>query len=328
MNRRGAAKLLMAIGFLPGTLGLAGPAVAGSYPDKPIKLVVPYPPGASTDVTARLIGRKVSQVLGQSVIVENRSGATGDIGSENVARQEPDGYTFMLGTDATHASNYHLHTKPAFNPLKDFTPLALIATNPVVLVVNAEVPAHTVKEYVEGVRSGKIGDAYGSSGTGSPHHLAGELLRSMTQIPLIQVPYRGGGPALNDLMGGQVPAIFSSIITVMPYVQSGKLRVLAVTDKERYAGLPDVPTMAETYPGFYVPAWLGFFAPAKLPADVSQKLGAAIEAALQDPDIRQKIDSLGLVVPQDTSAAALADMQKKDFDLKGKIIEDAHIKVD
>lgn len=323
MNRRLVNSVLMAVMLSTGAL-----AVAQGYPDKPIKLVVPYPPGASTDVTARLIGQRVSTLLGQPVVVDNRSGASGNIGAEYVARQPADGYTFMLGTDATHAANTHLVAKPTFNPLKDFTPLALIAMNPIVLVVNPSVPATNLKEYVEGVRSGRIQGAFGSSGTGSPHHLAGELLKSRTKASFIHVPYRGGGPAVTDVLGGQVPAVFASVITVLPYIQAGKLRALAVTDAKRYGGLPNVPTVAETYEGFDVPSWLAFFAPANLPEAVAQRLSGAIRAALQEPEIKAKLDSTGLVVPADTSPKALAELQQRDFALKGKIIREAGIQLE
>ncbi len=303
-------------------------AQAQSYPDKPLKLVVPYPPGASADASARLISQKASALLGQPVVIDNRSGASGNIGTEYVARQPADGYTFQLGTDATHAANTHLVAKPTFNPLKDFTPLALAAMNPVVLVVNPSVPANTLKDYVEGVRSGKIQGAFGSSGTGSPHQLAGELLKSRTGAPLVHVPYRGGGPAVTDVLGGQIPAVFASVITVLPYIQAGKLRALAVTDAKRYPGLPQVPTIAETYEGFNVPSWLAFFGPAKLPEPVAQRLSAAIRGAVEDPEVKTKLDAMGLVVPADTSPKALAELQHRDFELKGKIIRDAGIQIE
>ncbi len=303
-------------------------ALAQGYPDKPLKLIVPYPPGASTDVTARLIGQKISSLLGQPVVVDNKSGASGNIGTEFVAKQPADGYTFMLGTDATHAANSYLAAKATFNPLKDFTPLALAAMNPIVLVVNPSVPANNLKDYVEGVRSGKIAGAFGSSGTGSPHHLAGELLKSYSKAPFLHVPYRGGGPAVTDVLGGQIPAIFSSVISVLPYIQAGKLRALAVTEAKRYSGLPNVPSIAETYEGFDVPSWLAFFGPAKLPEPVTQRLSSALRTALQDPEIKTKLDSTGLVVPSDPSPRALAELQQRDYALKGKIIHEAGIQIE
>jgi tripartite-type tricarboxylate transporter receptor subunit TctC len=303
-------------------------AFAQTYPDKPIKLVVPYPPGASTDATARLIGQKVSAALGQPVVVDNKGGASGNIGTEYVSKQPADGYTFMLGTDATHAANAHLVAHPTFNPIRDFTPLALAALNPVVLVVHPSVPASNLKEYVEGVRSGKIKGGYGSSGTGSPHHLAGELLKARSGAPLVHVPYRGGGPAVNDVLGSQIPAVFASVITVLPHIQAGKLRAIAITNGKRYEGLPNVPTISETFDGFDVPSWLAFFGPAKMQAPAAKRLSDAIVAALRDPEIKARLDTSGLVVPADAGPGALADLQKRDFELKGKIIRDADIKAE
>ena len=323
MKRRHAGLLLAAFAVSASPI-----AFAQTYPDKPIKLVVPYPPGASTDATARLIGQKVSVALGQPVVVDNKGGASGNIGTEYVSKQPADGYTFMLGTDATHAANAHLVANPTFNPIRDFTPLALAALNPVVLVVHPSVPASNLKEYVEGVRSGKIKGGYGSSGTGSPHHLAGELLKARSGAALVHVPYRGGGPAVNDVLGNQIPAVFASVITVLPHIQAGKLRAIAVTNGKRYEGLPNVPTIGETFDGFDVPSWLAFFGPAKMPAPVAKRLGEAIVAALRDPEIKAKLDTSGLVVPADPGAAALADLQKRDFELKGKIIRDADIKAE
>jgi len=320
LNRRLANGILLTLAMSASTL-----AMAQQYPDKAIKLVVPYPPGASVDVTARLVGQHMANQLGQPVVVDNRSGASGNIGTEYVARQPGDGYTFVLGTDATHGTNYSMAANPTFHPINDFTPLALAAWNPIVMVVNPDVPAKTVKEYVDGVRAGKIGNAYGSSGVGSPHHLTGELLQRRGDVQLTHVPYRGGGPAVSDVLGGQIPAVFSSAITVIPHIQSGKLRALAVSDRERYEGLPDVPSMAETYEGFDVPSWLAFFAPAGVPEPVAERLSSAIRAALADPEIRAKLDAGGLAVPADTSPAALRELQQRDMETKGTLIREAGI---
>lgn len=320
MKRRQAGLLMAALALSASSL-----AFAQNYPDKPIKLVVPYPPGASTDVTARLIGQKVATTLGQPVVVDNRGGASGNIGTEYVSKQPGDGYTFMLGTDATHAANAHLMPNAPFHPLKDFTPLALAALNPVVLVVHPSVPAKNVQELVEGVRSGKIKGTFGSSGNGSPHHLAGELLKARTGANFVHVPYRGGGPAVNDVLGNQIPMIFSSLITVLPHIQAGKLRAIAFTHDKRYEGLPDVPTLAESLPGFDVPSWLAFFGPANIPPAVAKRLSDAIVKALNEPEVRAKLAGAGLQVPADPGPQALADLQKRDYELKGKVIRDAGV---
>jgi tripartite-type tricarboxylate transporter receptor subunit TctC len=316
--------MLMAALALSATTSLA---FAQAWPDKPLKLVVPYPPGASTDSLGRLVGQKLTETLGQSVVIDNRAGASGNIGTEYVARQPGDGYTFGVGTDATHAANTHLTANPPFDPIKDFTPLALAAINPIILVVNPEVPASNLKELIEGVRSGKIKGAFGSSGTGSPHHLSGELLKSRTGAPFVHVAYRGGGPAVNDLLGNQIPMVFSSLITVLPHIKAGKLRAIAVTSTERYDGLPDVPTIAETLKGFDVPSWLAFFGPAGIPKNIADRLSGEIVKALKDPAIQSKLNAAGLVVVAG-DGAALRDMQRRDYELKGKIIRDAGVKAE
>jgi len=320
LNRRHASLLLGAF-----ALSVANISFAEGYPDKPIKLVVPYPPGASTDSLGRLVGQAISERLGQPVVVDNRAGASGNIGTEYVARQPADGYTFGVGTDATHAANTHLVANPPFDPIRDFTPLALAAINPIILVVNPAVPAENLKELIEGVRAGKIKGSFGSSGTGSPHHLAGELLKSRTGAPFVHVAYRGGGPAVNDLLGNQVPMVFSSLITVLQHIKAGKLRAIAVTSAQRYEGLPDVPTIAETLEGFDVPSWLAFFGPAGMPADVSTRLSGEIVKALKNPEIAAKLNTAGLVVVAG-GGDELREMQKRDFELKGRIIRDADVK--
>jgi tripartite-type tricarboxylate transporter receptor subunit TctC len=322
MKRRDAGLALAAL-----ALGMTGPAWAQGYPDKPIKLIVPYPPGASTDALGRLVAQKVAASIGQPVVVDNRGGASGNIGTEAVAKAAPDGYTFGLGTDATHAANAHLTATPPFQPLRDFTPLALAAFNPVVLVVHPSVPANNLQELIAYVKANPGKAGYGSSGTGSPHHLAGELLRSRTGAPFTHVPYRGGGPALNDLLGGQIPMLFTSAITILPHLQSGKARAIALTGSQRWDRLPNVPIIAETIEGFDVPSWLAFFGPANLPAPVAKRLSDEIVKALREPDMKAKLSESGLVVVAG-GPAELAEVQRKDYDLKGRIIKEANIKAD
>lgn len=320
MKRRDAGLAMAAI-----ALSLPGLARAQAYPDKSIRLVVPYPPGASTDTLARMVGQKMAASMGQPVVVDNRGGASGNIGAELVAKAPPDGYTFVLGTDATHAANVHLLAHPTFDPLKDFTPLALAAMNPIVLVVNPSVPANNLTELIAYVKANPNRGGYGSSGTGSPHHLAGELLRSRSDAPFVHVPYRGGGPALNDVLGNQIPMLFASAITVLPHIQAGRLRAIAVTGAVRYEGLPNVPTMAETLPGFEVPSWLAFFGPANMPEPVARRLSDEILKALRDPEVKARLTDSGLIVVAG-GPAELTAMQRKDYELKGKLIRDAGIK--
>lgn len=330
MHRRHAARLLaMLPAALAATLAAASlPAAAQTWPDKPIRLVVPYPPGASTDAVGRIVGQAISGPLGQTVIVDNKGGASGGIGSTEVARAAPDGYTFLLGTDATHTANYHLSANPPYHPVRDFTHLSIAALNPIVLVVNPAVtPAKTLSELVAYVKANPDKGAYGSSGNGSPHHLAGELLKLKSGAPLLHVPYKGGGPAVNDLLGGTVPMVFSSLITVLPHIKSGKLHAVAMTTEQRYAGLPDVPTMAETYAGAVMNSWLGFFAPARLPAPVTQRLSGEIVKALQTPDVKAKLETAGMVVVA-LDAAQTAAQVAREFEERGQLIKAAGVKVE
>lgn len=313
-----------------GTAGLAGfplslQAQVAGYPDRPLKLVVPYPPGASADAMARLVAQKMSNPLGQPVVVDNKSGASGNIGTEAVAKSPPDGYTFQLGTDATHASNVHLSTQPAFHPVRDFTPLSLAALNPIVLVVHPSMPVKNLTELVAHIKAHPQSGGFGSSGTGSPHHLAGELLRQRTGAPLVHVPYRGGGPALNDVLGGQLPMLFASLITVLQHLQGGRLRALAVTSAQRFDALPQVPTVAETLEGFELNSWLAFFGPAQLPQAVARRLSDELVAALRDPEVRVKLRDGGLV-PVGSSAAELAELVRRDVEQRGRLIRAANIK--
>ena len=311
------------------TLPWAIPTIvkAQSYPEKQIKLVVPYPPGASTDSLGRMVAQKISVAMGQTVVVDNRAGASGNIGSEVVAKSAPDGYTFLLGTDATHAANMHMVANPPFNPVRDFTPLSLAAMNPIVLVVHPSITANNIRELVAFVKANPSKGAYGTSGSGSPHHLSGELLKQRSGAPLTHIPYRGGGPALNDVMGGQIPMIFASAITVLPHIQSGRVRAIAVTGAQRYEGLPNVPTIAETYEGFDMPSWLAFFGPANMPEAVSRRLSEEINKALLEPDTKSKLSASGLIIVGGNSAE-LGTTVRREYELRGKLIREANIKAD
>ena len=300
--------------------------LAQDYPNKALRLVVAYPPGASSDALARSVAQKMSQNMGQPIVVDNRAGASGNIGTEHVAKQAADGYTFMLGTDATHAANMHLTATPSFHPIRDFTPLTLAALNPIVLVVNPAVPARTLRELVDYGRANPDKIAYGSSGSGSPHHLAGELLRQVSGVPFLHVPYKGGAQAVTDVLGGQIPMVFSSLITVLPHIRSGKLRAIALTQATRYAGLPEVPTFAETLPGFEMNSWLGFFAPAGLPEAVTRRLNEELVKALRDPEVQPRLDAGGLIVTT-LSPADFAAMVRKEYEQRGRLISAAGVKL-
>ena len=322
INKRQAG---LALATLVLSLSAVGTALAQSYPDKPIRLVVPYPPGASTDAVGRIVGQKLSANIGQTVIVDNRAGASGNIGTEFVSRSAPDGYTFVMGTDATHASNSFLTANPSFDPIKDFTPLAIVAMNPIALVVHPSVPAKDLNELVAWLKANPGKGGFGSSGTGSPHHLAGELLKARTGAPLIHVPYRGGGPALNDLMGGQISLLFASAITVVPHIQSGKVKAIALTSAKRSGILPNVPTMGESLDGFEMPSWLAFFGPAKMPDAVTRRLSDELVKVLSDPDVRTRLTAAGMAVVAG-GQAELTELQRREYQSRGKLIRDANIK--
>jgi len=322
INKRQAG---LALATLVLSLSAVGTALAQSYPDKPIRLVVPYPPGASTDAVGRIVGQKLSANIGQTVIVDNRAGASGNIGTEFVGRSAPDGYTFVMGTDATHASNSFLTANPTFDPIKDFTPLAIVAMNPIALVVHPSVPAKDLNELVAWIKANPGKGGFGSSGTGSPHHLAGELLKARTGAPLIHVPYRGGGPALNDLMGGQISLLFASAITVVPHIQSGKVKAIALTSAKRSGILPNVPTMGESLDGFEMPSWLAFFGPAKMPDAVTRRLSDELVKVLSDPDVRARLTAAGMDVVAG-GQAELTELQRREYQSRGKLIREANIK--
>jgi tripartite-type tricarboxylate transporter receptor subunit TctC len=293
---------------------------AQTFPNHPIKLVVPYPPGATTDAVARLVSQKVREDLGQPVIVDNRGGASGNIGSDFVAKAAPDGYTLVLGTDATHASNPYLFKGFPFDPIKNATPITMAVKNIIVLVAHPSFPPNTIPELIDYAKKNPGKLAYASSGVGSPHHLAGELFNQLAGTDIVHVAYKGGGPAVTDVMGGQVTLAFSSLGSVSPHLNAGKLKVLAVTEKTRYEGLPKVPAISETIPNFEMSSWLGFFAPAGLPAPVLKQLHRSITKALLAPDVSSKLHASGLLVVANTPEQ-FAALQKADYEKRGQLIK-------
>lgn len=301
---------------------LAPAAALAAYPDRPIRMVIPYPPGASTDAMGRLLAEHMSGTLGQHVIVENRGGASGTIGSAMVAKADPDGYTIVMGTDGSHATAHHLMKQPPYDPVKDFTPLTLAVKNILVLVGNPKFEPNNITELVAYAKERPGQLAYGSSGLGSPHFLAGLLLNQMSDIDLLHVPYKGGNPAVVDAMGGQIPLVFSSMATVEPHIRSGALKAYGVTEAERYAGTPDIPTIAESLPGFEMTSWLAFFGPAGMPEDVVNKLNHALVSAINDPRITKQLKDMGLE-PVANSAQEFAALLPQDVEMRGKLIRAA-----
>jgi tripartite-type tricarboxylate transporter receptor subunit TctC len=278
---------------------LAAPllAIAQPYPSKPIRLVVPYPPGGSTDLLARSVAQKVGDSLQQQVIVENRGGGGGTLGSGVVARSAPDGYTLLLGTNATHTLAMFFIKGLQYDPVKDFTPLTAAVVVPIALAVHTSVPANNAKEFVEYARQNPTKVSFGSSGTGSPHHLSGELLNQVAGINMVHVPYKGAGPSMQDLVGGQIPAVFTTLSTALPQARNGKIKIIGVVEPKRQPSAPEVPTIGESVPGYAMPvSWLGFFGPAGLPADIAQRLNREFVRALNDPETRARLEKGGMPV--------------------------------
>lgn len=275
-------------------LGFPALAKADAYPAKTIRIIAPFPPGGPADILSRIIAGKLSQSWSQQVIVENRPGAGGNIGAEAVAKSEPDGYTLLLGFVGTHAINPSLYGKMPYDNVKDFEPVAQVATVTIVLVVNPSVAASSVKELIALARAKPGQLTFGSPGNGTPQHLAGELFNTMAGVDMLHVPYKGAVPALTDLLGGRLSMIFSSMPPALPHVRSGKLRALGVTSLERTPAAPELPTVAESgVPGYVVNNWYGILAPRGTPKEVVAKLNAEIVKIMKMPDVKESLSAQG-----------------------------------
>jgi tripartite-type tricarboxylate transporter receptor subunit TctC len=301
-------------------------AMAQAWPSKSIRLVVPYPPGGSTDLLARSIGQKVGDSLGQQIIVDNRAGAGGMLGSDIVARSAPDGYTILLGTGATHGLTLLLSKTIPYDPVKDFTAITAAVEVPIILCINPSIPASTAKELVEWAKKNPGKLAYGSSGTGSPHHLSGELFKQVAGIDMVHVPYKGAAPAVQDLIGNQIPAVFTTLSTALPHIRGGKIRAIGFVEAKRQPSVPEIPTIGESLPGYVMPAsWLGFFAPAGLPEAILKRTNMEIVKAVQSPEVRARLEAAGMPVVG-TSSEEFARMVKDDIETFRRIINAAGIK--
>ena len=309
------------------TIALAQPATAQtqSFPAKPIRLIAPFAAGGALDLIARGVAIKMSESMDQSVLVENRAGASGAIGSEAVARSAPDGYTILLGATTTHGINPVLNPRGiSYDPVKDFTPISLIATIPHVFVVNPSLPVSTLQEFVTLAKSGRP-MAYGSAGNGSPHHLAAELFKSMAGIEAVHVPYKGSGPALTDLIGGQLQFVSVELTAAEPHIKSGKLKALALASAKRLPGV-DIPTAAEQgFPGWEVTSWYAILGPAGMSEAVTNKLSAEVAKSLAAPDLRDRLKGLGATpvgsTPAELGAHILAELARW-----AKVVKTAGIK--
>ena len=316
---------MRAIVGLAAALAVAANATAQTYPARPVNLVVGFAPGGGTDTVARVMQRKLGEYLGQTIVVENRAGAGGTIAATVVAKADPDGYTILLATIAALAVAPHLNSKLPYKPLVDFAPISMATVSGNVLVVHPSVQAKTLAEYVKEANSKPGGIAYGTSGVGSAGHLAGELFRLTAKANLTHVPYKGGGPAMSDLLGGQIPSVFASATTATPQVKAGKLRALGSTGTKRSAALPDVPTIAEQgYPGYQATNWYAYVAPAKTPKDIVARLNREIVKTLNDPETHAAILKQG-EEPTPSTPEELAQHMASEYTTWGRVIKEAGI---
>jgi tripartite-type tricarboxylate transporter receptor subunit TctC len=309
-------------------VGMHGTACAQSYPQKPVRLVVGVPPGGTTDVVARLVGQKLGELLGQQVVIENRGGAGGNIGAEYVAKSAADGYTLFLATIGTMAINPSLYSKMPFDTLRDFAAISQLTSMPQLLVVHPSVPVKTVKELIvyAKARPGQLNFASGGSGTAI--HLAGELFKTMAGVDMVHVAYKGGGPAMTDVIGGQVSLMFDQILTSLPHAQSGKLRALAVTTAQRSPAAPQIPTIAEAaLPGYAVTTWHGLLAPAGTSREIVNRLSGESAKVLQGADIRERFATQG-VDPVSSTPEQFAAMMKAELEKWRKVVAQAGVKID
>ncbi|HEX7892501.1 MAG TPA: tripartite tricarboxylate transporter substrate binding protein [Ramlibacter sp.] len=305
----------------------ASTVLAQSWPTRPVTLVVPFPPGGGTDTGARIIAEQLSKKWGQTVVVDNKGGAAGQIGADLVAKARPDGYTLLMGNIGTQAINPALYPKMAYDPDKAFAPIALVAELPLAMMVNPGVPAKSVKEFVALAKAqpGKL--SYSSSGAGGGPHLAAEMFKDATGSFILHVPYRGGGPAIADLLAGHVQLSFMTVLEASGHIRAGKLRALAVTSDKRVSALPEVPTLAEAaVPGFNSISWIGLLAPAGTPKEIVDKIAADVREAVGREEVRDKLVQLG-AVPAGTTPAQFSTLIDNDRKRYAQIIRERRITV-
>ncbi|CAG9174945.1 tripartite tricarboxylate transporter substrate binding protein [Cupriavidus pinatubonensis] len=302
-------------------------AQAQSFPNKPIRVVVPYPPGGPTDIVARVVGQRLSEKLGQPLVVENRPGAGGNIGAEAVAKSAPDGYTLLVATTA-HAINMTLFSKPGYDTREDFAPVSMLTRGPLVLVTAPATPASNVAELIALAKAKPGQITFASSGNGQSTHLAAELFNSMAGIHMTHVPYKGSAPALTDVMGGQATVMFDTMLSAMPFVRAGKLKALAITGATRSPAAPDTPTIAQAgLPGYEASAWNALLAPAGTPPAILNTLNGALKAVLQDPDVRARFASQGFAAEW-TEPAVTARIIGQEIDKWARVVKTSGATID
>jgi tripartite-type tricarboxylate transporter receptor subunit TctC len=324
-----ASRLLSAAAVLVSALvwPLAGLA-QGSYPERPIRLVVPFSPGGVTDTSGRLIAEALSKRLGQQVFVENKPGASGNIGTQSVATAAPDGYTLVLAFDGTMVINPFVFASVPFNTLKDFVPVGKIGDATLIIVANPAFPAKTLQELIAVSKKEPKGVAYGTSGVGGTPHIAGELLNQRTGSNLVHIPYKGGGQAMGDALGGNIPLVFTAVAGAMPHLKSGKLVPIAVSSRARSPSLPNTPTFIESgVPDFDVSSWVGILAPAKTPRTIVERLNRELNAALKDPEVVEKLAGMGITATPGTPEQ-FTEQMSGDLAKYGQVVKAAGIKAE
>ncbi|HVR48542.1 MAG TPA: tripartite tricarboxylate transporter substrate binding protein [Pseudorhodoferax sp.] len=327
LNRMSRRTLMAQVVALAGASALSA-AAQSSYPARPIVLVVPQAAGGTNDIVGRVVGQKLGEVLGGSAVVENRPGAGGNIGTQYVARGPKDGHQLLMTISSSQAINPSLYKNPGFDPVKDFVPLGLVGAVPNVLLVNPAFPAQNLAEFLALARKSGADYQYASAGNGTLNHLLGEMLNSMAGIKLQHVPYKGVAPALNDVLGGQLPMLFASLPSALAHIQGGKLRAIAVSGAKRSPTLPNVPAIAEAVPGYDGQLWIGLFGPAGLPAPVQAQLEEGMRKALAAKDLRDKLEQQGVEIAPPTTPAQFAALLKDDIAKWARIVKSSGASVD
>ncbi|AGU49250.1 putative Bug-like extra cytoplasmic solute receptor, TTT family [Variovorax paradoxus B4] len=321
-------RALALLSLAAAALGTAVPAAAQPYPSRPVTLVVPQAAGGTNDIVGRLVGQKIGEVMNASVVVDNRPGAGGNIGTQLVAKGPKDGYTLLMTISSSQAINPALYKNPGFDPVKDFKPVGLIGAVPNVLLVHPSFPAKDFNEFLKLARQKGANYQYASAGNGTLNHLLGEMLNSMAGISLQHVPYKGVAPALNDVLGGQLPIVFASLPSALSHIKAGKLRALAVSGEKRSPVLPDVPAIAEVVPGYNGTLWIGLFAPAGVSADVLATLQDATRKALAAKDLRDKLDQQGVEIAPPTTPDQFSRLLQDDLAKWARIVKASGAAVD
>ena len=299
-----------------------------AYPTKPVRMIVPFPPGGATDLLARVVAQKLTESLGHQVVIDNRPGAGGTIGSRLMLDAQPDGYTILTSSVSTHAIGPHLYAKPPYDPMKDFTAITELSATPTVLMVSAAVPAATLKELIALAKSKPGQLNFGSSGVGTQFHLSGELLKLLAGINMVHIPYKGTALVYPDLFSGQVSMLFDTLSVALPFIKAGRVKALGVTGTKRTPTLPDVPTIAEAgVSGFNADLWLGVWGPAKLPRDITERLSTDIAKLLKLPDVKERLTAQGME-PVGSTPAQFADFVRRENEQWSKVVKAAGVKAE